>query len=482
MYIYICFLQTYKLIAHSEPEGHRPYQCLTHTSTCQENALQHQLCQGESGFLEHSKTLTPMHEVVRKHSWDDNSHERIPKMKVSQMSQSTPGLSNLHTVGKLEVSGSEKDGFGIEAALLTDDLRKCIPSSSSAANMTVDQPDIVLRENRERELFQENSKRNSDNLSNELQDLLHQRDNVPYLSSSIETTPERTSTEQACDYTFQGESEAEYKSQNLRLWDILSPGSPSYPSLSDTHHLKTQHIYEYSTQSVHILDSSQSQNNRQAHPGTSPNLQTSTMIDHFSPIFLHSQSGQDNTAKENIALKPDVSDDKKQSLHSTQSRHSNTPQNELSPILRPLHIVEQATDEVVTTFDYDSDESNHALQTSFDDSSLPTVVSKEDVGKHGSVSPWHDKTRKIRINPPRVLKVSTQLPTTSERNLVRHSTPVDRTTKKGGDKLTQSRSCSEMNPQESPDTESALLHASQPSQVSHNSSIDTASERVLEKY
>lgn len=463
-------MQTYKLIAHSEPQGHRPFQCLTHTPTYRENALRHQLCQGAPGFLEHSKTLTPMHEIVRKHSWDDNCHDRIPKMKGSQMSQSTPGLSSLQTVGKLEVLGSEKDGFGMRAA---DDLRKCMPSQSSAANVTVDQPDIegfVLQENIQRELFQ-------DNLSNELQAELHQRDYVTYPSSSIETTPERTSIEQECNYTFQGDSEVE---QNLRPWDILSPGSPSYPPLSDIHHLKTQHIYEYRTQSMHNLDSSQSQNNKQAHPGTSPTLQstTSTMID---PISLHSnepQSGQGNTVRETFALKPDevdVSDDKKHS-------HSNTPQNELSPVLRPLDIVEQATDEVVTTFDYDSDESNQALQTSFDDcvvasSSAPTVASKEDILKHyGSVSPWHDKNRKIRINPPRVLKVSTQLPTTSERNLVGYSTPVDSTTKKDGDKLGQSRSCSEEN------TESGLLHASEPLQVSHNSSIDTASERVLEKY
>lgn len=471
-------MQTYKLIAHSEPEGHRPFQCLMHTSTYQENALRHQLCQGAPGFLEHSNTLTPMHEIVRKHSWDDNSHE--PKIKGSQMSQSTPGLSNLQTVGKLEVLGSD---FGMEAA---DDLRKCIPSPSSAANVTINQPDIagfVLRENKERELFQENS----DTLSNELGAVLHQRDYVPYLSSSIETTPERTSIEQACDYTFQGDTEVEYKTQNLRPWDIASPGSPSYPPLSDIpDHLKT---CEYSTQSMHILDSSQSQNNKQAHPGTSPTLQstTSTMID---PISLHSnepQSGKSNTAREMFALKPDevdVSDDKKHSLHSTQSRHSNTPQNKLSPVLHPLDTVEQATDEVVTTFDYDSDESNHALQTSFDDcvvasSSATTVASTENILKHGSVSPWHDKNRKIRINPPRVLKVSNQLPTTSERYLVEYSAPGNSTTNQERDKLRQSRSCSEMNLQ---NTESGMLHASEPSQVSHDSSVDTASERVLEKY
>lgn len=420
MYLFFLTIQAYKSISHSEPEGLHPFQSVTHSSTCQENTLQDQLCQGAPKFLQLGKTLTPMHKAIRKHSWDDNSHERITKMKLSQISQSTPGLSNPHSVGKLNNLVSEKGCFGKKTAFLTEDMPKCIASSSSAANI-VDQPDIegfVLRENRESELFQVDSGCNKDHLSNKLQALLHRRD---YLSNEI--APKRTSAEQLHHYSIQGESELEYKSQNLTPWDIFSPGSPSYPPLSDMHHLTTQHSFEYNTQCVHNLDNSQCVQSQQSHPETSLGS-TSTMI----------------------------------------------------PVTSPIDMVEQATDEVVTTFDYDSDESNHASETTSDDSIV--VRSSVDTVAGGSVSPWHDKNRKIRINPPRVLKVSTQFSTTSESSIAGHiaiSSSVDIATEKDRDRLRPSRSCSEINPGESPDTESVLLHTSQ---VSHNSSIDTASERV----
>ena len=75
-----------------------------------------------------------------------------------------------------------------------------------------------------------------------------------------------------------------------------------------------------------------------------------------------------------------------------------------------LENIEQETDEVVTTFDYDSDESSDPYGNSPSQHTGPNPQQLKLLSGSLStpVSPWHDKSRKIRISPLRVLQSSCQ--------------------------------------------------------------------------
>ena len=104
--------------------------------------------------------------------------------------------------------------------------------------------------------------------------------------------------------------------------------------------------------------------------------------------------------------------------------------------------IDEETDEVVTTFHYDSDDSD--LSTTLCTTSNPQQNVHANIQP---VSPWHDKNRKIRINPLRVLKMkhaSADVEVSPDLNYtdnVRMMSPTDVTVQKVSDNLERSRSC-----------------------------------------
>ena len=321
------------------------------------------------------------------------------------------------------------------------------------------------------------------------------------------------------------------ESQNMNLWDEISfsnPSSPTNSPLKDNHHQATaQQKPTPSTESVESMvdppDNSngknvyddggntplQSQAESESQNGLSSHVQLSTAgepgslsltdllraqqprlydsprqsdsgIDEFETQALMKNSSSMDDYVGEVEL-PDESDIKKMRsfkiLYSSRSRRATNRKKKSAPTkekstthdsVQMVVGIEQATDEVVTAFNYESDESDHAMlemlpspdtctvrnEGSFYALSAPEDFSPPDMSKRESsrpksesVSPWHDKSRKIRINPLRVLKVTQTSPvlaTPPEENpddRTRMVSPEDIAAEKSGEKLKRSKSC-----------------------------------------
>ena len=181
-----------------------------------------------------------------------------------------------------------------------------------------------------------------------------------------------------------------------------------------------------------------------------------------APLHINHASAE-GTYDLNLDVPDDTTSRQFKTLYSSPFPHSLYRKQNVSPseqVCSPVDL-ELETDEVVTTFNYDSDDSDHdthvaqAVRTAKYDSSLLTSLPATSQGgtvslPHpfvSSVSPWHDKSRKKRINPLRVLKLaktSPDLPASpdmSSSNCTRMRSPDDIAMEKIGDTLKRSRSC-----------------------------------------
>lgn len=206
----------------------------------------------------------------------------------------------------------------------------------------------------------------------------------------------------------------DYRSMDLNQ-TVLSASSPSNVSEFD---METIDDFEKDTFSIE----------------TSPPciLHSSTTRDDLTERYLQLnvqkvyESKKTNTPQETNKSYPDSS------ALSNSDSSVEFPSQSCSPLC-----IEEETDEVVTTFHYDSDDSDHTSQ-------LSTSTPQNEVKP---VSPWHDKNRKIRINPLRVLKmkqassdveVSLDIQCTDRARMI---SPDVVAAEKASDKLKRSRSC-----------------------------------------
>lgn len=387
------------------------------------------------------------------------------------------------------------------------------PHSKSQEDYQSDFKDVesgTMQPSKEMNSSQESSEHFYDPLLKDVRALLD-RDGSPtslhHFASSDEASPDRTSTGHQSQKCPCGRGTGkEETSPNLRSCDhsdISSPCFTPHPLLRESHHKMTQKLTMYSAQSmvpVHapavnskdespyvqtpvqsqMEGKSQTSSNTQS---TYHNLHTPRESECLSSINLKqfhlysslkdfdSDFGELETqaAAEDMEVKlSDESDSEKtgsfKTLYSSRFKHGRTrhhgPTNENPPV-RPVEVlvgVEQATDEEVTTFDYESDDSEYTPLVPQptcdaclgDSSNEPTsvVANPQDTSSSHStsVSPWHDKNRKIRINPLRVLKVaqiSPLLPTPPEQSLANRAriiSPEDIAKVKVCDKLRRSKS------------------------------------------
>ena len=483
-------------------ESHHPFQSLPSTVVSQDdaiNTLRQQLRQGSHVPPGLSKTLTPVDEKTEKaHRFpgdeeDDDTCSRIGRLGLSQISSMLSNPGSVGMLGDLESEIGSMHNFDVEGAFLAGDPpRRILVSSSSTENLMEDQQigaksqedyrrgsDVfkdavpgILGQNKDTSSSQESIGHYYDSMSKDEKASLDQGGSPTSLhlfSSSDEATSDRMSAEQVQKSRVREEQQG--SEEEMTSAQSLEPINSYFP---DHIHQTLPQLTVYSTQSK---DSSVAPRISGIQFVTTEKSQDLSLTNlHTEQHHLYnSPTVSDCQYKTQAELEFDLPDESSsftsrsfKTLYSSPVTHRRqnkcaTPDEHLSPTFSPVEMpiaIEQETDEVVTTFDYESDDSDRSalvqqpnlgaknvgyeggsnLQTS-----NPHISSSPTSPSHTmSVSPWHDKRRKIRINPLRVLKVAQTSPVLStppDADRARMVSPEDIAAEKGGEKLKRSRSC-----------------------------------------
>ena len=497
-------MQAFSVVPLADMDGHHHIQSLPSTVVSHDdaiNTLRQQLRQSPHMPPGLSKTLTPVDEKTEKvHRFsedeEDDAYSRVGRMGFSSV-LSNPG--SIGMLGDLESGIGSMHNFDMESVFSAGDPpRRILVSSSSAENVMEDQPIVtksqedyrrssdvfkdavpgILGQNKETNSSQESIGHYYDPMSKHTKASLEQEGSPTSLhlfSSSDEATPDRMSAEQMQRSPGREEQRgSEDEIASMRSWDPMSPSFPEH-----LHHT-TQQLTEYSTQNIDSAVAPGMSNTQLASAEKPGDLSLTSLLHlkqhhlYNSPTVSGSRCEIETKAEDHSELELNLPNESGsltsrsfKTLYSSPVRHRRqdkyaTSDEHFSPTCSPVGI-EQETEEVVTTFDYESDESEHSTlmqQPNFSPSIVSykggsTVQGSMDTNPHTSrnstspfhttsVSPWHDKRRKIRINPLRVLKVaqtSPVLPIPPDADRTRMISPEDITAEKSGDKLKRSRSC-----------------------------------------
>ena len=481
-------------------EGHHSFQSLPSTVVSQDdgiNTLRQQLRQGPHVPPGLSKTLTPVDEKTEKaHRFsgdeeDDDTYSRtlsIGRLGLSQISSVLSNPGSVGMLGDLESGIGSMHNFDMESVFSAGDPpRRILISSSSTENLMEDQPigaksqddyrrgsDVfkdavpeILGQNKETSSSQESIGHYYDSMSkDEKASLDHggSPTSLQLFSSSDEATPDRMSAEQVQKSLVSEEQQG--SEEEMQSLDSINPYFPD-----DLHQTMPQ-LTEYSTQSIDSAVAPRMSSTQFASTEKPRDLSLTNLLHTEQHHLYNSPTVSDSQQAESEFDLPDepcsFTSRPFKTLYSSPVTHRRqdkcaTPDEHLSPTFSPVEIpigIEQETDEVVTTFDYESDDSDHTALVQQPNLSAKNVGYEGDSIVHTSnphtsksptspshttpVSPWHDKRRKIRINPLRVLKVaqtSPLLPTPPDADRARMISPEDIAAEKGGDKLKRSRSC-----------------------------------------